>query len=52
MSRAYYVYILSNRTSRLYVGMTNNLIRRLSQHRTGRPYGFAHRYNIHRLVYF
>ena len=52
MLRTLFVYILSNRTRRLYVGVTNNLIRRLAEHRSGVKSVFAHHYNIHRLVYF
>ena len=51
MTHAYYVYILANRTRKLYIGITRNLIRRLFEHRNGIRTGFAHRYNINRLVY-
>lgn len=47
----YYVYILASRTKRLYVGVTNNLERRVHEHKTGLVDGFTQRYNIHRLVY-
>ena len=46
-----YVYILASRTKRLYVGVTNNLERRVWEHKTGMLDGFTKRYNIHRLVY-
>jgi putative endonuclease len=49
--RDYYVYILANRSRRLYVGVTNNLLVRLAQHRTGES-AFTARYRITRLVYF
>ena len=49
--RSYYVYILASRSKRLYVGMTNDLERRLWEHRSGEPGSFTHRYNIERLVY-
>ena len=52
MQRTFYVYILANRTRRLYIGVTGNLVRRLFEHRTGIKTGFAHRYNIQRLVYW
>jgi putative endonuclease len=52
MRRTFYVYILANRNRRLYIGITNNLVRRLFEHRTGLKSGFAHRYNIQRLVYW
>ncbi len=51
--KEYYVYILSNLTnSTLYVGMTNNLIRRLDEHKNGVVEGFTKKYNVHKLVYF
>ena len=49
---AYYVYILSSRSRTLYTGATNNLARRISEHREGLIPGFTSRYRIHRLVYF
>jgi putative endonuclease len=52
MQKTYFVYILSNRTRRLYVGVANNLIRRLAEHRSGVKSVFTHHYNIHRLFYF
>lgn len=49
----YYVYILSNkRNGTLYVGMTNNLIRRVLQHKDGIIEGFTKKYGIKTLVYF
>ena len=48
----YYVYILTNRSGTLYVGVTNNLARRLYQHRHKLIPGFTSDYNIDRLVYF
>jgi len=48
----YYVYILSNKSRTLYVGVTNKLLVRVEQHRTGECDGFTQRYNIHRLMYF
>ena len=48
----YYVYILANKSRRLYVGVTNKLLIRIEQHRNGEFEGFTKRYNIHRLVYF
>ncbi|HET7457640.1 MAG TPA: GIY-YIG nuclease family protein [Gemmatimonadaceae bacterium] len=48
--RQFYVYILASRSGRLYVGVTNDLRRRIHEHRTGGD--FAARYRITRLVYF
>ena len=49
--RAYYVYILANRHRTIYTGVTNNLLRRLHEHRTGKSSGFTRRYGVDRLVY-
>ena len=49
----YYIYILTNKThSTLYIGVTNNLIRRVYEHKTGAVEGFTKKYNVHKLVYF
>lgn len=49
----YFVYLLTNWNNRvMYVGMTNNLVRRLYEHRTGAAKGFTEKYNVHKLVYF
>jgi putative endonuclease len=50
--KAYYVYILSSATGVLYTGVTNDLRRRLHEHRTGSVPGFSRRYAVHRLHYF
>lgn len=50
---AYYVYFMTNRPKgTIYVGVTNNLVRRVHEHRTNLVAGFTSRYNLHRLVYF
>jgi putative endonuclease len=49
----YYVYILANKNnSVLYVGVTNNIIRRVSEHKGRINKGFTYRYNVDKLVYF
>jgi putative endonuclease len=48
----YYVYILCSTNQVLYVGMTNDLVRRVAQHKRGAFPGFTKRYNVDRLVYF
>jgi putative endonuclease len=51
--RQYYVYILaSKRNGTLYVGVTNNLIKRIWEHKNNLIDGFSKKYNIHSLVYF
>ena len=52
MSRQYHVYILTNEARTvLYTGMTNDLARRIDQHRSGQVPGFTKRYRVDRLVY-
>ena len=49
----YYVYIITNKQNRtLYIGMTNNLERRMSEHKRGEIEGFSQRYRLTRLVWF
>ena len=49
----YYIYILTNKTNRvLYIGVTNNLPRRLYEHQNKLIDGFTKRYNLNKLVYF
>ncbi len=49
----YYVYIVTNKPrGTLYVGMTNNLVRRGYEHRNGLIDGFTKKYKLKRLVYF
>ena len=49
----YYVYILTNKTnSTLYIGMTNDLKRRLYEHKNKLIPGFTEKYNVNKLVYF
>ncbi len=48
----YYVYILTNRSGTLYVGVTNDLLRRLYEHKHKLIPGFTKCYNIDRLVYY
>ena len=48
----FWVYILSNRSHILYIGVTNNLGKRIHQHRKQTPSSFTARYKITRLVYF
>jgi len=50
---SYFVYILaSRRNGTLYTGVTNDLERRLSQHKSGEIQGFTSRYNVTTLVWF
>ena len=50
---AYYVYILASRKDgAIYIGVTNDLVRRIYEHRTKAVPGFTSKYNITRLVWF
>ena len=49
--RTYWVYIMTNRSGTLYIGMTNNLMRRIQDHRQGRVEGFTAQHQITRLIY-
>ena len=51
-SRSCFVYIVASRSHNLYTGVTNNLKRRIIQHREGLVPGFTKRYRIHRLVHY
>jgi len=48
----FWVYILSSRSRNLYIGMTNKLLTRTSQHKEHRTGTYTATYNIDRLVYF
>ncbi len=53
MQRSYWVYILAGKMGgTLYVGVTNDLVRRVYEHRMGLADGFTKKYKVHRLVYF
>ena len=48
----YYVYIITNKTNKvLYTGVTNNLLRRIYEHRNKIIKGFTEKYNVSKLVY-
>ena len=51
-TREYYVYIMTNASHTLYVGVTNNLERRVYEHKNKLLEGFTSRYNISWLVYY
>ena len=50
--QTYHVYILASITKTLYVGVTNDLRRRVYQHKTGMIPGFTSQYNVNRLVHY
>lgn len=47
----YHVYILASRHRTLYIGFTNDLVRRIHQHKAGLVPGFTSRYRVDRLVH-
>ena len=52
-NKQYYVYILTNKSNKvLYIGITNNLSRRMYEHRSKLIEGFSKKYNVNKLVYF
>lgn len=52
MPNTYYVYILTNSSGTLYIGVTNNLSRRIYEHKQKLVEGFTKKYNIDKLIYF
>ena len=49
----YYVYMLTNKTNTvLYIGVTNNLGRRIREHKEEQIDGFTKKYHVHNLVYY
>ena len=50
---SYFTYILASRPrGTLYVGVTNNIIRRVEEHRDGKGSAFTRRYKVHTLVWY
>ena len=53
MPKQYYIYILTNSYNTvLYTGMTNDLPRRISEHKAGQGGTFTKKYNVNKLVYY
>lgn len=53
VEKRFYVYIMTNRNNDvLYTGVTNDLARRVCEHKSGEVGGFTSRYKINKLVYF
>jgi putative endonuclease len=51
--KTYFIYILaSKRNGTLYIGMTNDLIRRMYEHKASLVEGFTKKYSVNKLVYF
>lgn len=51
--RKFHIYILTNKTNRvLYIGVTNDLVRRIYEHKNALIEGFTKKYNVQKLVYY
>ena len=50
--RRYYIYIMTNRSRTLYIGVTNDLRRRVQEHKEKLIPGFTQKYNVTQLVYY
>lgn len=50
--KQYYVYIMTNNSRTLYTGVTDNLVRRVYEHKSKLVEGFTRKYNITRLLYY
>lgn len=49
---AYYIYILTNKSNTLYVGVTNDLERRIAEHSFKSISSFTSKYNLNKLVFY
>ena len=52
MMKQYYAYIMTNQSKTLYTGVTNDLMRRVYEHKNKMIEGFTKKYNITKLVYY
>ena len=52
MDYTFYVYIVSSNSGTLYIGITNDIYRRMKEHKSGAFEGFASKYGCNRLVYY
>jgi len=52
MGKSYYIYILTNDSGTLYIGITSNLIKRVWEHKNKVVKGFTEKYNIDKLIHY
>jgi putative endonuclease len=53
ITKMYYVYIMANeRNGTLYIGITNNIMKRVYEHKNDLVDGFTKKYSVHKLVYY
>ena len=52
MSHQYYIYILRSTSGVFYIGVTNNLVKRVWEHKNKVVKGFTQKYNIDKLIYY
>ena len=48
----FYVYIMANLKGTLYIGLTNDIVRRVWEHKNNKIAGFTQRYECHKLIYY
>ena len=48
----FYVYIMASSSGTLYIGLTNDIARRVLEHKKEKTAGFSKQYNCHKLVYY
>ncbi len=49
--KRFFVYILTNKSHTLYIGVTNDLVRRIYEHKNKLTHGFTGKYNLNKLIY-
>jgi putative endonuclease len=52
VQRKYWTYVVASNSGTLYIGMCNNIARRMFEHKSGKLEGFASKYHCNRLVYY